>query len=149
MATLPARFVKKIVLEPVFGCWLWTGELNDKGYGRCYRNGRRALAHRVAFAAVRGYQPKLLDHLCRVRCCVNPNHLEDVDLKTNVLRGEGFYAKNARKTHCPKGHPLVPGNLVRTAELRGWRSCLTCQRAFGRACERRRSEGRRLQSAGS
>lgn len=125
MAGLPERFVGRILLEPVFGCWLWTGLLNRDGYGK-FSVGGWKLAHRVAFATLRGYEPKQLDHLCRVRCCVNPAHLEEVDNRTNSLRGVGACARNARKTHCPNGHPLVIGNLRRAAAARGWRGCLTC-----------------------
>jgi hypothetical protein len=132
-AGFPQSFLDRILYEPIFGCWLWIGVLDRDGYGRfSVGNARWKLAHRVAFALVRGYEPKSLDHRCRVRCCVNPEHLEDVNTRTNVLRGEGLCAKNARKTHCPHGHPLVAGNLVGWFERRGWRACLTCNRAHSR-----------------
>ena len=50
------------------------------------------------------------DHLCRVRSCVNPAHLELISVKQNVMRGTGLTAMNAKKTHCPSGHEYTPAN---------------------------------------
>lgn len=78
-------------------------------------------------------------HLCRVRHCVNPAHMEPVTIRQNVLRGEGNAAQNARKTHCVHGHPLEGDNLKVTPK--GWRVCLTCRR------ERKRQRRAKLQVA--
>jgi hypothetical protein len=72
-----------------------------------------------------------LDHLCRNPQCVNPKHLDLVSHRENVLRGIGFYAINARKTHCPQGHPYTPENTI--VELypsspKSGRRCLICWR---------------------
>lgn len=101
--------------KPELGpCWLWTGgtshALSDpRAYGRFYYKGKRYRAHRVAYIILRGSEPVdlHLDHLCRNRMCVNPDHLDPVTAFENNLRGESFSAINARKTNCPKGHPLV------------------------------------------
>lgn len=93
------------------GCWYWKGHLNRAGYGRFKDfDGRSREAHRVAWELTRGEIPPNLDHLCRRRNCVRPSHLEPVTHQENVLRGESFAAINARKTHCPKGHPYSREN---------------------------------------
>lgn len=114
--------VEKLPCEP--GCWLWTACLDGAGYGRFgrkKRNGPSVLAHRVAYEALRGEIPDGLqiDHLCRVRCCVNPWHLEPVTIRENQLRGTGVSAKNAAKTHCLRGHLLPP----RARSIRVCRAC--------------------------
>lgn len=106
------RFVKNIMKDKN-GCWLWQGALNEKGYGQFRFFGRNGRAHQYAYLYFKGMVQggKVLDHLCRVRHCVNPDHLQPVPNKTNILRGEGFGAVNARKTHCPRGHALTGTNL--------------------------------------
>jgi len=117
---------------PALGpCWLWTACLTDKGYGKLGRKGIMYLAHRWAYAAEAGRWPEELDHLCRVRCCVRPSHLEDVDHRTNTLRGETISALAASRTHCPQGHPYEGDNLIR--EKDGSRKCKTCKYKYFRA----------------
>lgn len=107
-------------------CWQWLGKL-DNGYGRFWLQGKLKLAHRIAWEQVNGPVPdkKHLDHLCRNRGCVNPDHLEPVTIGENVLRGEGYSAINARKTHCKNGHELSGDNLYNIK--RGGRTCGICQ----------------------
>jgi hypothetical protein len=107
------------------GCWFWEGSTHAAGYG-CY--GAR-LAHRLSYEAFIGPIPDglTLDHLCRNRRCVNPRHLEPVTIAENVLRGESLPARNARKTHCPKGHPYDESNTYISPRT-GWRQCRACQR---------------------
>jgi hypothetical protein len=114
-------------------CWLWRGA-RSRGYGALYvgrPGGRRIIetAHRLAYelhhrepipAAV------TIDHLCRVRHCVNPRHLEVVSRGENVLRGAGLSAQHARATHCVAGHPFDAANTYRTP--RGIRMCRACAR---------------------
>jgi hypothetical protein len=127
---LPFDFLALVTPEPNSGCWLWEGYVSPSGYGRWRR---RTLAHRVAYEAARGPVPNglVLDHKCRVRCCVNPDHLEAVTNKVNVLRGEGFVAVNARKTHCVNGHELTEENTrIRHRNGSQRRVCRLCQREF-------------------
>jgi hypothetical protein len=87
---LAARLVP-VLVEPALGeCWVWVGRLNRNGYGRLRVLGRELMAHRLTYEALVGPIPSglVLDHACRVRCCVNPGHLEPVTVQVNTLRGE-------------------------------------------------------------
>src|SRR5882672_10337222 len=114
MKTLRERFDAKWTPEPNTGCWLWHGALQNKGYGLFHigsvldRSRRRVLAHRLAYELYMGPIPfgLTIDHLCRVPCCVNPDHLEPVTHRENVLRGLSPQAMNAAKLHCVSGHPF-------------------------------------------
>lgn len=108
-------------------CHLWTGALSADGYGILLINGRTAYMPRWFYELENGAIPTGLepDHLCRVRECVNPEHLEPVTHRVNILRGESFAAVNARKTHCPQGHEYTPENIRR--QRSGGRLCRTCQ----------------------
>jgi hypothetical protein len=124
------RFKEKITIDNN-GCWNWTAAKNMGGYGQFKFNRKMIYAHRFSYAFHKGSIPKdlTLDHLCRNRACVNPEHLEPVIQKENILRGQGLCAINARKTHCPKGHPLSGSNLY--INPNGGRQCKIC-----RKCER-------------
>ncbi len=106
-------------------CWVWDRGLDGYGYGRM--RGRRA--HRVSYELHVGPIPEGLDldHLCRVRNCVNPAHLEPVTRAENVLRGVSRPAENARKTHCIHGHALTPDNVYVPPKRPGMRYCLRCR----------------------
>lgn len=108
------------------GCWIWAGALTPDGYGQFGEAGGRVVrAHRWAYQRFRGDLKKgqPLDHLCRVRRCVNPYHVEPVEHVVNVLRGVGVTAMNSRKLLCPKGHSYDRVNK------RGSRECSICVRA--------------------
>jgi hypothetical protein len=113
-------------------CWLWTGYLDPAGYGGFSPGTRKSMpgvrAHRWAYQDVRGPIPDdlPLDHLCRVRSCVNPAHLDPVTIGENCRRGA------AVRTHCPHGHPYSGDNLYITRQ--GARACREC----GRQAVRRR-----------
>lgn len=81
-----------------------------------------------------------LDHLCRVRACVNPDHMEPVTIRENALRGETAAARNAAQTHCPQGHEYTGENTYVTTA--GSRRCRTCTREYVR---RSKAKRRRLQ----
>lgn len=143
------RFLDSISPEPMSGCWLWTGRISHKGYGHfSIGAGRRELqkqfgAHRLSYMLNVGPIPEglCLDHLCRVRCCVNPDHLEPVTSRVNTLRGETLPAFNIAKTVCNSGHLLSGDNLI--IRPGGNRDCRACHRA---ACLRyldRTQPGRR------
>ena len=122
------RFWGKVNKNGPHGCWLWTDFVTSTGYGLFNRRSQTVKAHRIAYELEVGPIPQglTLDHLCRVRHCVNPSHLEVVDMKTNILRGSGSPAQNARQTHCPFGHPYDLFNtIIRT---NGARRCRECNR---------------------
>src|SRR6185312_10945036 len=127
--TLLERFETKFIPEPNTGCWLWTGTLHRGGYGKMGR-GRATdgvdYAHRISWELFRGPIPigLTIDHLCRVRCCVNPDHLEPVTLDINSRRGTGLMATNLAKTHCPRGHPY--DRVAHTGKYAGRRKCSVC-----------------------
>lgn len=132
-------------------CWHWLGLKYPNGYGMVPSRRRRFLAHRVAWVLTYGTidHTLTLDHLCRNRACVNPAHLEQVSMHMNNLRGNGFSGKNARKTHCPQGHPYDESNTILTTNPRPGlimgRKCRLCNRArkrTPRALEQARSRGR-------
>jgi hypothetical protein len=95
-------------------------------------------AHRWSYEALVGPIPPGLeiDHLCRVRNCVNPSHLEPVTKAVNILRGESMSARHARQTHCKSGHPFDAENTRMTTD--GQRRCRTCDRQYGIARRQRR-----------
>ena len=126
--SLKERFMKSVEPGPG-GCLLWVAGIGNSGCGNFYHDNRRTLAHRWLYEETHGPVPEglELDHLCRVRNCVNPDHLEAVTHQVNTLRGVGASAKNATKTHCPQGHPYSPEN-TRT-ESGGRRRCRTCAAA--------------------
>lgn len=133
------RFLARVTDAPG-GCWQWTGYLMPNGYARISVNGERQYAHRVAYEAVRGPIPDglVIDHLCRNRGCVNPDHLEAVTQRTNVLRGVSFAAARARQVRCLRGHRFTKANTYVAGN--GTRKCRTC-RAAARARSRRRTQG--------
>ncbi len=119
-------------------CWLWTGGLWSKGYGRFCCNSRTYRSHRVSYQILVGDIPDALelDHLCRVPLCVNPDHLQVVTTRDNVLRGYSFSARNKRATHCHVGHPFDNANT--TIRRNGWRECHACRLISKRNLRRRR-----------
>lgn len=130
---LPQRFWSKVVPCPMSGCWLWVGAITgERGYGSLFVNGRTSVAHRVAFTAAFGSPAPglLLDHRCRVRCCVNPHHLEAVTKQVNTLRGVGASAVNAARAACINGHPFDAFNTRTGRNHRGNpnRRCRACER---------------------
>lgn len=91
----------KILPEPNSGCWFWMGGLSERHYGVIYpARGRNVRAHRVAYQMTLGPIPDglVLDHLCRIHCCVNPDHLEAVTQAVNVRRGMA-----CKINHPPQG----------------------------------------------
>lgn len=100
------------------GCWNWLGTISDRGYGYFWTGERDVRAHRFGFELLVGAIPdgRELDHLCRNRACVNPDHLEAVTHEENMRRAA---------TVCRQGHPLVPGNVYRYPKS-GARRCCQC-----------------------
>ena len=119
------RFWGKVDKNGPTGCWLWTASITRSGYGHFRIGSKLHPAHRVAYELSIGQIPEglQLDHLCRVRRCVNPKHLEPVTNQENCLRGDNA---QRRKTHCPKGHPYDVKNTIHKKDNR--RICRTCTR---------------------
>jgi len=130
------RFWLKLTPEPNTSCWLWTGA-QSRGYGRVLRGGAMWQAHRWVYERLVGpvASELQLDHLCRTRCCCNPDHLEPVTPRANTLRGVGATAANARKVLCAKGHPLGP---TRKVGKRFRRDCRVCRLIWSREADARR-----------
>lgn len=132
MTPLRERFSTKYTVDPS-GCWVWTGSRDAQGYGHVCRGRREegvALAHRVSYELHIGPIPDGLhiDHLCRNRACVNPDHLEAVTPAENVRRSFDHPRKPPElNTHCPNGHEFTPEN-TRTPPS-GGRKCIECARA--------------------
>lgn len=122
----PEKLVERIWVAPS-GCWVWVGAISGYGYGQFSWRGKTYRAHRLVYEAVKGPNEAGLDHLCRNKRCVNPDHLEPVSARTNTLRGTSTVAQNAAKTHCYKGHPLTCENLrVKAGRYGPLRVCRAC-----------------------
>lgn len=124
-------------------CWLWHRP-NSLGYGRftTHKGERQRMAHRFAYEACVGPIPEglVLDHLCRVRHCVNPAHLEPVTQRENTMRSPiAPAAINATRTHCVHGHEYTRENTIARIRPGGGRACKTCLREYMR---RKRAEER-------
>lgn len=119
--------------EPQSGCWIWMGSRNKGGYGKIYYKHHYWMAHRLVYTLVTENHPGDLDldHLCRVRACVNPKHLEPVTRSENLKRG-----LQGSVQQCPYGHNYDEKN---TYHHNGHRYCRACHR---KAESRRRSESR-------
>jgi len=124
------------------GCWEWDHSRLNNGYGKFGAGKKQYLAHRYAWELFRGPIPEdmQIDHLCRNRGCVNPDHMRVVTLKENVLAGIGITALNAKKTHCPQGHPYDAENTYRG--VKGERKCRECNKIYLRQRDARKREER-------
>ena len=127
-------FQNSFIPEPNTGCWIWLGYVNNKGYAYFASK----LAHRYSYLF---YKEKTIpnhltvDHICNVRCCVNPDHLRLLTLRENVLRGN----LNAKKTVCVKGHPYSTQNTIyRKAKCGKQRVCRICHNVRWLAAYHRR-----------
>ena len=131
MTRLAPTFWRRV--EKTATCWLWTGPNNGVGYGKI----KDGYVHRLAYEDLVGPIPEgfQIDHLCRVRNCVNPEHLEAVTQAENNRRSASMSAEYARRSQCSRGHEYTPEN---TYIYRNARYC--------RECDRIKSRARRAQS---
>jgi HNH endonuclease len=129
-STMEQRLERLSIQITESGCRIWEGHINPRGYGNISLTpNKKGLAHRVAYETWRGPIPKglTIDHLCRVRCCINPWHMECVTHRTNVLRGQSIAAQYAQRTHCSNGHALTT-----STRRPNRRVCTLCPKTEGR-----------------
>lgn len=129
ITTLPMRVREKILVKTVNpaypNCWTWQA-FCYKGYGRLsHKDFKTEKAHRIVYQLLRGVisDDLTIDHLCKNKSCVNPEHLEPVTFLENISRSPTLGVVNRAKTHCPYGHEYTPENIYR---WRGRRICKEC-----------------------
>lgn len=127
MRTISDRIEASIVRIPESGCWVWEKSLTHLGYARISHKGKARHAHRISFENYVGKIPDglELDHLCKVRCCVNPQHLEPVTRHENMRRSSVWQYRKI-KTHCKRGHELVADNLYTSPSMGNKYLCKAC-----------------------
>jgi hypothetical protein len=126
---IETRFWERVQRKSPSECWPWKGALMISGYGRIALGGlsrANIMVHRYSYQRAKGFiwPGTEIDHLCRNRACVNPDHLEAVTHSVNVTRGD-HWAR--RKTHCPKGHPYSEDNTYFRPNISS-RNCRICRR---------------------
>lgn len=138
LAEMPQRFAEKVEVDPS-GCWTWTASKNPRGYGNFRLEGKTRSAHRVAFEISGGSVDDgfELDHLCRNRACVNPEHLEVVTHAENCRRSANGYELTGK---CQSGlHEMTDENVAVRQDGRG-RECKRCKYESNRLGRIRRSK---------
>lgn len=130
------EFVLSQLVTGPNGCLLWTGAVSTEGYGRA----STTYVHRVMYEWFVGAIPDgmNIDHLCRVRLCAAPAHLEAVTPRENILRGTSPAAQQARQTHCVNGHEFSDANTYIRSDT-GGRRCNVCHRERQRSYYRAQS----------
>lgn len=142
------RFWRRVDRRDPSGCWVWRSKIDRYGYGRYQRRiegkTRDWIAHRLAYQLLVGPIPDglVLDHICRVRKCVNPAHLEPVTNQENIRRGRGYRGKPMRKVNergvpvCVNGHEVIGDNLRLRHNPKSpalpIRDCVACSRERNR-----------------
>lgn len=124
--SLEEKFWERVVKTNT--CWNWIGYITSTGYGLIKYEKNTIHAHRLSLSIhnIELKKDLVIDHLCRNRKCVNPNHLEQVSLRENTLRGYGAPAVNKRKKECLNGHSFDEKNTFHTKI--GTRQCRTCRK---------------------
>lgn len=120
------------------GCWIWQRRVQSNGYGqisvgsRTDGTNKNTTAHRISYITFNGEiaDGLQIDHLCKVRVCVNPDHLEAVTAKENVHRSNAKFKQQIKRTHCPKGHEYSEDNMYTYKTRIGGicRNCKTCMK---------------------
>jgi hypothetical protein len=141
------RLYSKFVMSSNFFngsyCWDWLAYTNYRGYGEVAYNGKKVNAYKLMYELFVQIVPEglVLDHLCRRRICVNPDHLEPVTQEVNMSRGA-----NATKTHCKNGHEFAGHNLMVRTKKNGKtrRQCRTCTAVASEAARKKRRASLKL-----
>lgn len=131
---LEERLASKIRLAPTSDCWLWCGTISARGYGYICIAGKSRLAHRVSYELFYGLIPVGLeiDHICRVRNCINPKHLRTVTHNQNMMADGSLniFKRLKEQTHCIHGHLFSVENT--RIKKNGGRICKECNRQYTR-----------------
>lgn len=135
----PEDMLVRCIVDPVKGCWLWTGtKLNHDGYARIKYQGRLVMAHILSYELKHGPVPVglELDHVvCSVRHCIHPDHTKAVTHFDNCTRQSSWWSK---RTHCVQGHEFTPENT--RLDRHGTRHCRTCRAFIARQWRKRKIE---------
>lgn len=135
------KFLDRIVTDGE--CIIFTGTKSPQGYGSFQSANRvRMQAHRISYQVFVGplIDGLVIDHICRNRLCVRPDHLRQVTHQVNILAGVGATAVHAKKTHCVNGHEYTTENTHRT---RHGRACKICRKEKKRVWDINNREHRR------
>lgn len=135
------KLTPQYIVDPATECWNWQWTKSD-GYGMVWTPNGMRRAHRVYYERARGLIPEGydIDHLCRNKACVNPDHLEAVPHRENVRRGMAQWAENARTQTCKHGHPMTPENTYNNPSRKGFKVCRTCFRQHDERRRQKRAE---------
>lgn len=126
------KFLSKVIKDEN-GCWIWQSSKNKiTGYGIAVSNRKMVIAHRLSYRLFKDTIPLglVVHHLCHVKLCVNPDHLQIMTQTENLKQSDGLYsnsicAHNSKKTHCPRGHEYTKIST----KGRTRRVCLLCREA--------------------
>jgi len=124
------KFLSKV--SATNNCWYWNGAIGTHGYGVFYHKRKNLLSHRVSYVIFNSHIDNnlVIDHVCGNKACVNPEHLRNVEQRTNVIENNSSIVfDNFNKTHCKNGHEFSGSNLkmvYRSKENRNYRVCRIC-----------------------
>lgn len=143
------RFIQKVELDIITGCWDWKSRINNHGYGVFGIKNKNYYSHRLSYEYFKEEIPKNteLDHLCKNTKCCNPEHLEAVSHKENIFRSNAPTTINHFKTHCIRGHEFTPEN---TLKIKGTgRNCKKCRSEANKIwCKNNRPHGKQRKVQG-